>query len=306
MSGETGQDNSLRTGLVYGLLAFGMWGFGPVYFKAVVAASPAEVLAHRIIWSVILLLFFISWQRQWDALWRLMRNPRSVGWLLVTAMLIAINWLTFITAVGRGEIVATSLGYFVIPLFSVLLGVIFFAERLRLYQMLAVLLALCGVANEVFTFGALPLVALTLALTFGLYGLVRKKLAVDPLLGLTVETLLLLPFALGYLVWLADQGSLAFVHQSVGLDLLLILAGVVTTLPLICFAAAANRLPLTTIGILHYLAPSITFLLAIYLYDEPFGSHKLITFTFIWLALALFSWEGWRYQKRMGSVIQGA
>lgn len=305
MSRYADGDNSLRTGLVYGLLAFGMWGFGPVYFKAVASVTPSEVLAHRIVWSVLVLLLFITWRRQWLELWRLVLDTRSVAWLLVTALLIAVNWLTFISAVSHGEIVAASLGYFVIPLFSVLLGVVFFGERLRLLQMLALLLALCGVSSEVASFGTLPVIALTLAATFGLYGLIRKKIAVDPLLGLTIETLLLLPFALGYLTWLADSESLDFAHYSVTLDLLLILAGVVTTLPLICFAAAANRLPLTTVGILHYLAPSITFLLAIYLYHEPFGSQKFITFGFIWLALALFSWEGWRHQRKAPPVLQG-
>jgi len=305
MSPYTNRENSLRDGLGYGLLAFGMWGFGPVYFKAVASVAPSEVLAHRIVWSVLLLLLFVSWRRQWPGLWRLLCDPRSVGWLLVTALLVAVNWLTFIGAVSRGEIVAASLGYFIIPLFSVLLGVIFFSERLRLFQMLAIVLALCGVASEVVAFGALPIIALTLAVTFGLYGLIRKKIAVDPLLGVTVETLLLLPFALGYLAWLADREILNFAHYSFSMDLLLILAGLVTTLPLVCFAAAANRLPLTTVGILHYLAPSITFLLAIYLYNEPFGSQQLATFGFIWLALALFSWEGWRYQRKELPVRQG-
>ncbi|WP_428635021.1 EamA family transporter RarD [Sedimenticola sp.] len=305
MSQSASHENNVRTGLVYGLLAFGMWGVGPVYFKAVASVTPLEVLAHRIIWSVVLLLLFISWRRQWSRLWALMSDPRRLGGLLITALLVAANWLTFINAVSQGEIVAASLGYFIIPLFSVLLGVVFFSERLRLWQMVAILLALCGVANEVVTVGRLPIIALTLAVTFGLYGLVRKKLAVDPLLGLTVETLLLAPLALGYLAWLGYQGSLHFAHDSPLLDLLLALGGVVTTLPLVCFAAAANRLPLTTIGVLHYLAPSITFLLAVSVYNEPFGSHRLITFAFIWLALAVFSGDGWLYQRKRVPVLQG-
>ena len=306
MSLDTSLQHSGRAGLSYGLLAFGMWGFGPIYFKAVSMVTPAEVLAHRVIWSVVLLVMLISWQGQWTALLRLFRDPRRVGWLLVTALLVAANWLTFISAVTQGEIVASSLGYFIIPLFSVLLGMIFFSERLRLMQSLAILLALCGVANEVISFGSLPVIALTLAITFGLYGLIRKKIAVDPLLGLSVETMLLLPFALGYLFWLDGNGTLDFGSISGTVDLLLILGGVVTTLPLVCFAAAANRLSLTTVGILHYLAPSITFLLAIYVYDEPFSNYQMITFGFIWAALVVFSWEGWVNQRKTIPALQGA
>ena len=291
MSQNLSVSNEARTGFIYGLLAFGMWGFGPVYFKAVATISPAEVLAHRIIWSVALLVFLISWQRQWGALGQLFSDFRRVGWLLVTAILVAANWLTFIGAVSRGEIVAASMGYFIIPLFSVLLGVVFFSERLRPFQMIAIALALCGVANEVIAFGQLPVIALTLAVTFGLYGLIRKKISVDPLLGLSVETLLLSPFALLYLYWLDVNGVLDFGATTVTMDLLLVLAGLVTTLPLVCFAAAANRLSLTTVGVLHYLAPSITFLLAIYLYNEPFSGQQMITFGFIWTALAIFSFS---------------
>ncbi len=294
-----------RTGFIYGLLAFGMWGFGPVYFKAVATVSPAEVLAHRVIWSVALLVLMISWQRQWGALRRLFSNPRQVGWLLVTALLVAANWLTFIGAVSRGDIVAASMGYFIIPLFSVLLGMIFFSERLRPVQIVAIVLALCGVANEVITLGELPLIALTLAVTFGLYGLIRKKISVDPLLGLSVETILLSPFALLYLYWLDANSELSFGSISLTTDLLLMLGGLVTTLPLVCFAAAANRLSLTTVGVLHYLAPSITFLLAIYLYNEPFVGHQMITFGFIWTALVVFSWEGWSNQRKAVPALQG-
>ncbi|MCW8943546.1 MAG: EamA family transporter RarD [Sedimenticola sp.] len=305
MSPAQSDHNEARTGFIYGLLAFGMWGFGPVYFKAVATVSPAEVLAHRVIWSVVLLLMMITWQQQWGALKNLFSNLRHVGWLLVTALLVAANWLTFIDAVTRGDIVAASMGYFIIPLFSVLLGVLFFSERLRYIQMLAILLALCGVVNEVITLGELPLIALTLAVTFGLYGLIRKKIAVDPLLGLSVETLLLSPFALLYLYWLDVTGELGFGSNVVSMDLLLMLGGLVTTLPLVCFAAAANRLSMTTVGVLHYLAPSITFLLAIYLYNEPFVGHQMITFGFIWTALAIFSWEGWLNQRKVVLALQG-
>ncbi|TVO71453.1 EamA family transporter RarD [Sedimenticola selenatireducens] len=305
MSAPIISPSEARTGFIYGLLAFAMWGFGPVYFKAVSSISPMEVLAHRVIWSVVLLVLLITWQRQWRDLGRLLKDFRRVSWLLVTALLVAANWLTFISAVSQGEIVASSLGYFIIPLFSVLLGVLFFSERLRPLQMIAILLAICGVANQVITLGELPIIALTLAVTFGLYGLIRKKIAVDPLLGLGVETLLLSPFAFGYLSWLDGQGGLGFGSISITMDLLLVLGGLVTTLPLVCFAAAANRLSLTTIGILHYLAPSITFLLAIYLYNEPFGSYQLITFGFIWTALAIFSWEGWLNQRKVVPAFQG-
>ncbi len=290
--------NDPRKGVIFALAAFGLWGLAPIYFKAVASVNPTEVLAHRVIWSVVFLFLLISFNQQWKALFTLIKDRKIVFRLLFTAVLISVNWLIFIWAVGANRIVETSLGYYINPLISVVLAMLFLGERLRPLQWMAIGLALLGVINQIVVVGSLPLVALTLAFSFGFYGLLRKKISINPVIGLTVETLLLMPFALVYLVWLSNNNTLAFTQQALTIDVLLIAAGLVTSLPLIFFAAATNRLSLTSIGLIQYTAPSITFLLAILIYDEPFGGAQLITFGCIWVALILFSVEGYRYQKR--------
>ncbi len=293
----------IQKGLVYGVLAFGLWGFGPIYFKAVASVAATEVLAHRIVWSLLFLALLLTLKKQWGAYRELLRNPGQLKWLLISALLIAGNWLTFIWAVANDQIVQASLGYFINPLFSVFLAMVFLGERLRPLQWAALILAGIGVANEIFNVGYLPWVAMVLALTFGFYGLVRKHVGADPIQGLAVETVLLLPFASVYLVWLLWAGELSFGHLGVVMDLLLLSAGVVTALPLVYFAAAANLLSLSAVGLLQYIAPSITFLLAIFLYKEPFSGSQLITFLFIWAALALFTYEGWMTQRRRNRIL---
>lgn len=292
----------VQKGLVYAVLAFGLWGFGPIYFKAVASVQPGEVLAHRIIWSVAFLVVLLTWNQGWQSFGRLFLNPEKIGWLLITALLVSANWLTFIWAVTNDRILEASLGYFINPLFSIFLGMLFLGERLRPMQIAAFGLAVIGVANQIFSLGVLPWVAIALTVTFGFYGLLRKMILVDPVQGLAVETVLLFPFALGYLYWLSMGDAMSFLHIDLNMDLLLVLAGAVTTLPLIFFAAATNRLSLTLVGFLQYIAPSITFLLAILLYHEPLGINQLITFGFIWAALGLFSLEGWYYQRKQASM----
>lgn len=291
------QQDPVRNGILYATAAFGLWGFGPIYFKAVASVQPTEVLAHRVVWSLLFLALVVSWNRGWPALLRLMAERKKLLWLFTTATIVSLNWLVFIWAVANDHILQASLGYYINPLFSVLLAMFFLGERLRPLQGVAVAVALIGVVNQVVTFGELPLVAIVLAVTFGFYGLLRKIVAVDPVHGLMVETLLMLPFALIYLIWLSQAGSLQFFHGTATLDLLLIAAGLVTAVPLIYFAAATNRLSLTVVGLFQYLAPSMTFLLAILLYDEPLGHAQLVTFCIIWSALALFTLEGWRYRR---------
>ena len=290
--------NDPRKGVIFALAAFGLWGLAPIYFKAVASVNPTEVLAHRVIWSVVFLFLLISFNQQWKALFTLIKDRKIVIRLLFTAVLISVNWLIFIWAVGANRIIETSLGYYINPLISVVLAMLFLGERLRPLQWMAIGLALLGVINQIVIVGSLPLVALTLAFSFGFYGLLRKKISINPVIGLTVETLLLMPFALVYLVWLSNNNTLVFTQQALTIDVLLIAAGLVTSLPLIFFAAATNRLSLTSIGLIQYTAPSITFLLAILIYDEPFGGAQLTTFGCIWVALILFSVEGYRYQKR--------
>ncbi len=286
------EQKSVTKGIVFGITAFALWGFGPIYFKAVSQVSPLEVLAHRIVWSLLILMIPIALSKNGSKLMALIRNKRMLGGLFLSAVLIGINWLTFIYAVSNDQILGASLGYFILPILNLLFARLFFQERLNGLQYLAVVLVACGVLNQLYSFGTLPWIALTLAVTFGFYGVLRKKYAVDPVLGLTVETLLLFPFALAYLFWLWGEGALMFTHSGWVLDLLLLMAGLVSSLPLVLFAAAVNRLSFSTVAVIQYIAPSMTFLVGIGIYNEPFGTQQMVTFGLIWVALVVFSWEG--------------
>lgn len=291
-----------QKGILFALAAYGMWGLVPVYFKAVDHISPLEVVAHRIIWSVAFLALFIAATGRWHDVLCSLRQKRLVMGLTLSALVVSLNWLVFIWAVGQERILETALGYFINPLISVLLGMVFLQERLRTMQWLAIALAATGVGYQLILLGNLPWVALVLACSFGLYGLLRKRLAVDAFSGLLIETLLLSPVALGYLLWIAAQGEMKFLESSNNIWLLLA-AGLVTSLPLICFAAGARRLTLTLNGLLQYIAPSIAFLLAVWVYNEPLDSDKLITFACIWLGLILFTVESlMRSQKTITAV----
>lgn len=287
-----------RKGILFALSAYGMWGLFPIYFKSVADVSPFEVLSHRIIWSVIFMALFIAASGRWQELLRNLRQKRLLAKLAASAILISINWVVFIWSVGQGHILDTSMGYFINPLVSLLLGMLILGERLRRVQWLAVSMAVMGVAYQLILLGSLPWVALVLACSFGTYGLLRKQIVVDPFSGLLIETLLLSPFALLYLFWLAQHNELVFVSESVRMSVLLIAAGIVTSLPLICFAAGAKRLTLTINGLLMYITPSLTFILAVVVYDEPLDANKLVTFALIWTGLILFTAEGiWQSQK---------
>ncbi|WP_290700730.1 EamA family transporter RarD [Amphritea sp.] len=282
-------------GILFALSAYGMWGLFPIYFKSVASVSPFEVLSHRIIWSVVFLTLFIIISGRWQELIHNFRQKRLIASLTVSAILVSLNWLVFIWAVGQGRILETSLGYFINPLISLLLGMIFLGERLRKAQWIAILLAVAGVGYQLVLVGSLPWVALFLACSFGFYGLLRKRIVVDPFSGLLIETLLLSPFALLYLFWLNQQNQLAFLSESIEISLLLVAAGIITSLPLICFAVGARRLTLTLNGLLQYTAPSIAFILAVVVYHEPLDSNRLVTFALIWSGLILFTAEGiWR------------
>lgn len=292
MRADTQEQNR---GILFALSAYGMWGLFPIYFKSVASVSPFEVLSHRIIWSVIFLTLFIIISGRWQELIHNFRQKRLLASLTVSAILVSLNWLVFIWAVGQGRILETSLGYFINPLISLLLGMIFLGERLRKAQWIAILLAVAGVGYQLVLVGSLPWVALFLACSFGFYGLLRKRIVVDPFSGLLIETLLLSPFALLYLFWLNQHNQLAFLSESIEMSWLLVAAGIVTSLPLICFAAGARRLTLTLNGLLQYTAPTIAFLLAVVIYHEPLDSNRLVTFALIWSGLILFTAEGiWR------------
>ena len=286
--------SSAAAGLGYGIVAYLIWGFFPVYFKALSAVPPLQVVAHRIVWSVLFLWIIIALRGTWRDLRDAFRNTRALLLLTVSALLIATNWLVFIIDVGHAQVIQSSLGYFMTPFISVLLGVIFLQERLRRIQLISLILAAIGVVLLTLQYGRFPWVALILALTFGSYGLLRKIVTVDSLTGLTVETLLLGPAALGYLIYLSVQGSSAFPSVGLRTSSLLALAGVATAVPLLLFASAARRLRLATIGFLQYLTPTLHFLLAVLLYKEPFTRAHLTSFLFIWGGLCCYSYDAWR------------
>ncbi len=281
-------------GLGYGILAYLIWGFFPVYFKALAGVPPLQVVCHRIVWSVLFLWLIIVWRGRWGMIRDALHDRRAVLLLTVSALLIATNWLVFIIAVGHAQVIQSSLGYFITPFVSVLLGVIFFQERLRRLQLVSLFLAAAGVLLLTIQYGEIPWVAMILALTFGSYGLLRKIVTVDSLTGLTVETLLLGPAALGYLIFVSWQGSGAFPAHGAQTSSLLMLAGIATAVPLLLFASAARRLRLATIGFLQYITPTFHFLLAVLLYKEPFTRSHLASFLLIWSGLCCYSYEAWR------------
>ena len=283
-------NDGLVKGLGYALSAFLLWGLAPVYFKLVASVSAFEVLAHRVVWSVVILAVVVQFQGGWQALRALDRN--TLKQLFFSSIFVSLNWLVFIWAVGQGRVLETSLGYFINPLITVLFGVVFLNETLRKWQVLAICLAFLGVSNQVVQLGYLPWVALALALSFASYGLMRKSIDIQPVQGLFVETVLLLPAALFYLAWLGYQDELVFGSLSTSMDGILIASGFMTTIPLLLFAAGARRLSLTVIGIAQYITPSITFFLAVFLYGESFSLAQLVSFMLIWLGLLVFTLEG--------------
>ena len=288
---------SPRAGLLAGLGAYALWGLLPIYFKLLKDVSPTELVAHRIIWSVLFLVFVMAGMRLYPALWRAVRQPRLIGALGLSSLLIAGNWSIFMWAILNGHLLAASLGYFLNPLVNVVIGVVLLKERLRRTQVAAVLIA--GVAVAILGSGEVQTlwISLSLAITFALYGLVRKLTPVPAAVGLAVETLILLPPALAACFWFQSQGTLAFGRETME-TVFLIGLGAVTSVPLILFASAARRLPMVTLGLLQYLAPSMQFILGAFLLGEALSLPRLMSFGLIWLALALFVWDSLRGLKR--------
>jgi len=276
-------------GMLLAVAAYGLWGFAPAYWKLLRAAPASELLAQRVVWSLVVGALLIAITGRWRELAGVLRSGRQLLPIVISSLLIGVNWLIFLEAVGSGRVLATSLGYFLNPLVSVLLGVVFLGERLTRGQGVAVAIGCAGVGVWAVDLGEAPWIALSLAASFGLYGLVRKVASVAPLVGFTLETLLLTPPSLVYLATLAAQDGMTLPHESLGVKALVVGAGVITAAPLLCFTSAARRLPLSTLGFFQYLAPSISFLLAVGLYEEPFGRTQAIAFSCVWAALALFS-----------------
>jgi chloramphenicol-sensitive protein RarD len=274
-----------RLGVLYAILAYSSWGLFPVYWKLLQKVSAVEILCHRLVWSAVLLLAIVIGQQRLPELKQLLTKPKYALALLGSASILAVNWGIYIYGVNSDRVVETSLGYFMNPMVNVLLGVVVLRERLRWGQWLAVTLAASGVSYAVYAMGQVPWIALSLALSFGIYGLMRKLIIVPPLLGLALETSWLAPVALVYLLWQPNPFS---VHQP-SLGLLLLGAGVVTSLPLFCFSSAAQRLPLSTMGFFQYIAPSLQLMLGVLLYHEPFTRQHLILFGCIWSALLVYT-----------------
>ena len=296
----------LRAGYLLGVGAYVLWGAMPLYFKALARVPATEIVAHRIVWSVLFLGLLATVSRRWPTIRAAFATPRVVMILVTTALLIGINWLVFIYSVVSAHMLEGSLGYYLNPLVNVLLGVVLLKEKLTPAQIFATLLAAAGVAVLAAGAGSALWISLTLAASFALYGFVRKVAPVDSLEGLFIETVLLTPLALGYLVWLAGSETLRFGTLGLGTDLLLALGGAATATPLLMFTAAARRLPYSTLGFLQYIAPTLQFLLAVLAFGEPLTTAHLVCFGAIWAALAIFTWGGWRGAMRARAARAGA
>ena len=278
----------MNKGILNGLAAYALWGFFPIYWKLLHQVSALQVIAHRISWSFILLIIFILLTKQWRDFRSAALTAKTLGIYSIAAVLLTVNWLVYVWGVNAGFIVETSLGYFINPLLSVLLGVVFLRERLRPAQWVPVGLASVGVIYLTVVYGRLPWIALSLAFSFGFYGFVKKLAPLGSLYGLTLETAIVFPIALIYLAFVGFNGSGTFLHQGALTDMLLIGAGAVTTIPLLMFASAAKQIPLTVIGLLQYIAPTLQFLIGVFIYQEPFDQAHLIGFGIVWVALIIF------------------
>lgn len=294
----------MKKGIWYAIGAYSLWGLFPIYWKWLQHVPALQLLGHRILWSFLLLIMVILVSKQWSAFRLRALTMRVFPIYLAASLLIAVNWLTYIWAINAGYVVESSLGYFINPLLSVLLGVIFLRERLRPLQWLPVGLAAVGVLYLALVYGSLPWIALTLAFTFGFYGLVKKTAPLGSLYGLTLETGILFLPALGYLLLAATRGQGAFLRSGTVSDLLLVGAGVVTTVPLLIFASAAQRIPLSLVGILQYIAPTLQFMLGVLVYREPFSFARLTGFGIVWLALVIYAVEGFYAQRRQPALLR--
>jgi len=293
------QQLSTRSGILNALAAYFMWGLAPIYFKILIDIGAGEILMHRIIWSGIFLFLLVLVSKKWQVLVQLCGQPKVIAKLSLSATVLALNWLLFIWAINNDHLLDASLGYFINPLFNVALGMLFFSEHLRRNQKLAVGLAAFGVFVQLFTVGSLPVVSLALASSFAIYGLLRKKMHVDSFVGLLIESLLMLPIAVIYWLYFVESPTANLSLNSNELNLTLVMAGVVTTAPLLCFTAAAKRLTLSSLGFFQYIGPSMMFLLATFYYEESMHAAEFVTFIFIWSALALYSFDAYKTMKKV-------
>ena len=284
----------MRKGILYATACYTAWGLFPIYFKAINEISPLEILFHRMLWALLFLVMVLAWRKQWRWIPELLKKPKLIAGFASSAILLSTNWLIYIWAVNNDHVIDASLGYFITPLVSVFLGYVVLHERMRPAQWRAIGLAASGVVWLGFQTGHPPWIGISLACSFGAYGLLRKTAALGALEGLSLETFLLLPFALAYLTFLAVNGQSGFLHSATSTQLLLLAAGPITAIPLLLFAAGARRIPLATLGLLQYISPSIQLILGVWLFHETFNTGKLIGFATIWIALLIYSAEGLR------------
>lgn len=282
----------MRSGIIYAALAFFCWGLFPIYFHALGEVPPLQILAHRMLWSLAFLLVLLLLRRDWKWL-QVVRQPRVFFSFVLSALLLSANWLVYIWSVMNHHVIEASLGYFINPLVNIVLGYLILKERMRPLQWAAIGVAALGVAWLTWQAGTVPWIALFLALSFGGYGLLRKTAALGPLEGLSFETIVLFPLAAGYVIWLTVQGQNVFINTASDTTRwLLIMAGPLTAIPLLLFATGARKIPLSILGLLQYLSPTLQFLLGVWLFKEAFSADRLVGFVLIWSALALFAGEG--------------
>jgi chloramphenicol-sensitive protein RarD len=286
---------AMNPGILYAASAYALWGIFPLYFKALQDVPPMQIMVHRIVWSFVFVLIVLACRRQWKWIGETVRRPKVIAGFAASAVLLSTNWFIYIWAVNNGRVVDSSLGYFINPLVNILLGFVLLRERLRIGQWCAIAIAAAGVLWLTWQTGHPPWIGLALALTFGSYGLLRKTAALGPLEGLSLETLLLFPFAFGYLALLTVDHQNAFLAASTSSQWLLAAAGPITAIPLLLFAAGARRISMATLGILQYIGPSLQLLIGVLVYHEPFSGNRLLGFAVIWSALAVYTLEGlWR------------
>jgi len=287
----------MNRGHFYAIAAYGLWGLLPIYWQQLSHVPATQVVAHRIVWSCLVLIPIIYFSRKTGIVLKAAKNPRVVFRQLIAALLICANWLGFVWAVTHGRMVESSLGYFINPLFSVVLAVVLLGERLRRIQWIAILIAAVGIGWIGWQYGNIPWIALLLASSFCLYGFVKKTTLLDPVTSLSIETWLLFIPALGFIVWEQVHGRGGFLTHGTATDSIIVFSGVATTIPLLCFAAGAQKISLVTIGLLQYLGPTIQFMLGWLVYLEPFDNKKLIGFIFVWTGLAIYAIDSLRASR---------
>jgi chloramphenicol-sensitive protein RarD len=288
----------MNKGILAGIGAYIFWGLFPIYWRLLEQDPAIEILAHRMVWSLVFMAVILTIQKEWAWLKHAMRNRRTVMIYTLAAVLLALNWYTYIWAVNAGFVVEASLGYFINPLVNFLLGVIFLGEKLRRWQVAAVILAALGVVYLTVSYGSLPWISLVLAFTFATYGLIKKTASLESMHGFSLETIVLFLPAMAYLLYRDASGVGAFIHQGWVVTVLLILAGPVTSIPLLLFGYAARRIPLSMLGFIQYITPTLQFLLGVFVYFEPFPKARLVGFCIIWLALLLYSLEGVLFNRK--------